>query len=79
MVMELRRTRRIIMDVGAVNNAKSNNISDSGVSQAVVIDKLKKAVDIDKESATALIQATSEAPATPNLPPNLGQNVNTTA
>jgi hypothetical protein len=67
------------MDLAAVANGSQNNISDAGVSQSVAIDVLKKAQDIDQTNATALIQAIPQAPTTPNLPANLGKNVNTTA
>lgn len=39
---------------------------------------LKKAIDIEAQSAMALINAIPQ-PQSTNLPPNLGQNINTTA
>jgi hypothetical protein len=67
------------MDAAAIASGTQNNISDAGVSQAVSVDVLKKAIDIDQTNATALIQAIPQTPSTPNLPANLGNNVNTTA
>ncbi len=67
------------MDVSGVSNGSQSNISDAGVSQSVQIDVLKKAINTDQSNALALIQAVPQPPATPNLPPNLGNNVNTTA
>ncbi len=68
------------MDVSAIARA-SNTLADVGVSQQVSIAVLKKALDVSEESATALIEAIpdSSANAVPNLPPNLGRNINTTA
>ena len=42
---------------------------------------LKKSIDIESQSAMALINAIPQAPqqSATNLPPNLGQNINTTA
>jgi hypothetical protein len=43
-----------------------------------VISVLKKALDVESNTATALLNAIPAAPSA-NLPPHLGQNVNTTA
>jgi hypothetical protein len=48
---------------------------DSPVGVAV----LKKALDSESASALALINALPQPAAAANLPPNLGQNVNTVA
>jgi hypothetical protein len=42
---------------------------------------LKKAIDIEAQNAMALIAALPQPPqqSAANLPPNLGQNINTTA
>lgn len=40
---------------------------------------LKKALDIEQQGAMALIAALPQATSGPNLPPNLGQHINTTA
>jgi hypothetical protein len=45
----------------------------------VSIAVLKKAMDLQTENATALIQAIPNANQVQNLPPHLGQNINTTA
>jgi len=67
------------MDLSSVANGSQNDISDAGVSQSVAIDVLKKAINIDQSNATALIQAIPQSPTVPNLPPYLGNNINTTA
>ena len=67
------------MDLTSVANGTQNNISDSGVSQSVAIDLLKKAINIDQSTANSLIQAIPQTPSVPNLPSNLGNHVNTTA
>ena len=67
------------MDLAAVANGSTGNISDSGVSQTVATNVLKQAIDIDQTNATALIKAIPQAPTVPNLPSNLGNSVNTTA
>ncbi len=66
------------MDLSTVANAAPNNISDAGVSQTVAIDVMKQAMNIDKTTAMSLIQAIPPMPSVPNLPPHLGNNVNTT-
>ena len=67
------------MDLSGIASSSSSNISDAGVSQSVAIDLLKKAENIDQSTVTALIQGITPAPASPNLPANLGNNVNTVA
>ena len=67
------------MDVSGIARA-ATTMADVGVSQEVSIAVLKKALDVSKESATALIEAIPNSSANvPNLPPNLGRNINTTA
>lgn len=66
------------MDVNGIANLASG-IAQAGTSQAIGITVLKKALDAQSESAAALIQAIEPAPTAPNLPPHLGQNINTTA
>ncbi len=67
------------MDVTGIAKT-ATTLADVGVSQQVSIAVLKKAQDISQESATALIEAIPNSSANvPNLPPNLGRNINTTA
>lgn len=67
------------MDVSSVARL-STTMADVGVSQEVSIAVLKKALDVSKDSATALIEAIPNSSANvPNLPANLGRNINTTA
>jgi hypothetical protein len=69
------------MDVSGLASAVSTPTSadSGGLSQAVSIAVLKKAIDVDADSATALIAAIPDMQASPNLPAHLGQNINTTA
>jgi hypothetical protein len=62
------------MDVSSIASL-SVSIAETGIKQEVGIAMLKKAQDIDKTTAAALIQA---LPAQ-NLPANLGNTINTTA
>lgn len=48
-------------------------------SDAVGIAVLKKAIDIEAQGAMALINAIPQPQKLTNLPPHLGQNINTTA
>lgn len=47
--------------------------------QEVGVAMFKKALDTQTQSALALIEAIPQAPSNQGLPPNLGQNINTTA
>lgn len=68
------------MDVSGVARSAST-LADVGVSQEVSIAVLKKALDVSKEGAVALIEAipNSNTNTVPRLPTNLGRNVNTSA
>ena len=66
------------MDITGIARTAST-IAEVGVSQEISIAVLKKAQDISKDSAVALIEAIPNSGATSNLPPNLGRNINTTA
>lgn len=67
------------MDVSGIARS-ATTIADVGVRQEVSIAVLKKALDVSEERATALIEAIPNSNANvPNLPPNLGRNINTTA
>lgn len=51
-----------------------------GASDSVGISVLKKAISMQADTALALINAIPQPPqSASNLPPNLGQNINTTA
>lgn len=67
------------MDFAAVANNNQSNISDSGVSQAVTTNLLKRAIDINQSTTTQLLQAVPQSSSTPNLPAYLGKNINTAA
>ena len=64
------------MDIGNVGNV-SAALSQAKTGDAVAITMLKKANDIQAQSATQLIQALPQPAA--NNPPNLGNSVNTFA
>ncbi len=53
----------------------ATNLADTGLRQQVGISVLRKALDIESSTALALLQAVPP----PNLPANLGSNINTTA
>lgn len=61
------------MDISSIANL-ATAMSQQSLSQAVSIAVLKKALDIQASSAAQLI---ASIPAAPNLPSNLGQNINT--
>ncbi|WP_432382513.1 YjfB family protein [Duganella sp. P38] len=63
------------MDVTSIAQT-ATSIADTGTKQAVGIAVLKKAQDIAASSASALIES---IPPVPNLPPHLGNNINTKA
>ena len=62
------------MDV--TNMAKlATSMAETGIRQEVGVTMLKKAMDIEAASAAQLIQALPQ----PNLPPHLGNTINTKA
>jgi hypothetical protein len=65
------------MDVSSIASLASS-ISDSRANEAVGMLVLKKALDAQSSGAQTLIDAIPAAPSS-NLPPHLGQSVNTTA
>jgi hypothetical protein len=70
------------MDISGVAGitSKITEMATGQTNEAVGMAVLKKAMDIDASSAAALIDAIPAAPAAAhNLPPHLGQNINTTA
>lgn len=62
------------MDTSSIASLASN-LAETGIQQQVGITVLKRALDIESSTAATLIQALP----TPNLPPHLGNSVNTTA
>ena len=63
------------MDVTSIGSL-STALSQAEVADAVGIRVLKKAMDIQKQSALQLLQA---LPQLPSNPPNLGQNIDVKA
>ncbi len=63
------------MDVTGIARL-ATTIADTGVRQEVGVAVLKKAQEVQASTANALIEA---IPPVPNLPPNLGTRINTTA
>lgn len=59
-------------------NVNSSASLAPNATDVVGMSVLKKAIDIEAQSAMALINTISQ-PQSTNLPPNLGQNINTTA
>jgi hypothetical protein len=64
------------MDVTGIAKL-STSIAETGIKQDVGLAVLKKAQQIEKTTANQLIQAIPPMPQ--NLPPNLGNTINTTA
>ena len=64
------------MDVSGIAKL-ATSIADTGVRQEIGIAVLKRAQQIESTTATQLLDAI-KAP-TPNLPANLGRNIDTTA
>jgi hypothetical protein len=57
----------------------ATNLADTGLRQEVGMTMLKKAQDIQASSAAQLLEAVQASAPAPNLPPHLGNHVNTTA
>ena len=57
----------------------TSTIAQNTGSDAIGIAVLKKAMDAETQTAQALINAIPQPVSSANLPPNLGQNINTTA
>lgn len=67
------------MDVNGIASL-ATTMAETRTAQTVSIAVLKKSMDMQGAVATAMINAATQAtPATPNLPPNLGKNINTVA
>lgn len=64
------------MDVNNIANL-ATNMAQARTSQEIGVTVLKKALDAEAGGVMSLINALPSS--TQNLPPNLGQNVNTTA
>ncbi len=65
------------MDVNGIASLATSMSADK-TSQEVGMAVLKKALDTERAGAAALLDAIP-APSSTNLPPHLGQNINTTA
>lgn len=63
-----------------VSSSALNSISSQMTGDAVGLSVLKKALSVQAQGAAALVNALPQpAKASANLPPHLGQNVDTTA
>ena len=68
------------MSVNGISSLSTSlSAAAAGPQDAVGVTMFKKALDTDAGTALSLIDAAASVPSTTNLPPNLGQNVNTTA
>lgn len=65
------------MNLTSISNL-ATAISNTGTDQDISTAVLKKALDTETQTANELLQAVPEVNS-PNLPPNLGQNIDTTA
>lgn len=66
------------MDVTGIAKL-ATSIADTGTRQDVAIAVLKKAQDIQSTSALQLLDAVQATGPAQNLPPHLGNHINTTA
>ena len=66
------------MDISAIASY-STSVAETGLKQEVGVAVLKKALQAESTTATALLQALPSTPSVQNLPPNLGNTINTTA
>lgn len=66
------------MDINSLSNLTTTLASTTPANDEVGLAVLKKANEVQASTAAALLQALPPA-SKPNLPPHLGQNVNTTA
>ncbi|MFT5589273.1 MAG: hypothetical protein ACI9ZF_001447 [Bradyrhizobium sp.] len=66
------------MNVSAIGS-QSTNLSTAKTEQAIGIAVLKKALDSETSTASALLDALPTVKSASNLPANLGRNINTTA
>ena len=66
------------MDVTDIAST-ATTMSEAFIQQASGTAVLKKALDISAENAIKLIEAIPDNTPAQNLPPHLGQNINTTA
>lgn len=66
------------MDVTGIAKL-ATSIADTGTRQDVAIAVLKKAQDIQATTANQLIDALPQVTPSSNLPPHLGNHINTTA
>ena len=65
------------MDINGVTRA-TTSVAETGNRQDVALEVQRRAQQIDKSTATQLIDAVRAVP-TPTLPSHLGNNVDTTA
>ena len=63
----------------SVISSVSNAVSTSSGDQSIGIAVLKKALDSEATTASALLDALPPVQRSANLPPHLGRNVDTTA
>lgn len=66
------------MDVTGIAKL-ATSIADTGLRQDVSMTMLKKAQDIQSTTATQLLAALPQVTPVQNLPPHLGNHINTTA
>jgi Putative motility protein len=66
------------MDVTGIAKL-ATSIADTGTRQDVAVAMLKKTQDIQVAAAAQMLEAVQAAAPAPNLPPHLGNHVNTTA
>lgn len=66
------------MDVAGIAKV-ATTIAETGNRQEMQAAVFKRALQVENATATQLIDAVKTVPSVSNLPPNLGNNINTTA
>ena len=67
------------MDMVSSIASLSVSMAQTRTEQAVGVTVLRKALDIEASTFATLLEAVAPAQVSSNLPPHLGQNINTTA
>jgi hypothetical protein len=82
-IWEFNLNKELVMDISGASNisALSGQAAGQATGDAVSLQVLKKAMDMQAQSAAALIDALPQPAkaSSANMPAHLGQNVNTTA
>ncbi|MDA8384370.1 MAG: YjfB family protein [Betaproteobacteria bacterium] len=67
------------MDIASLSNALASQVTAQANPSATSVAVLRKALNLEAQSAATLINALPRPTSPQNLPPHLGQNINTAA